>query len=309
MSIIIRKARLSDITQMQNLVREEVENGIILPRSDDEIATNIRSYCVLESTCSEGGNLTDEPNLRDEICIYQIQDEKNSLNINKKPDEILKNTDEKVLLNFNEILNTANDEITKMRGGFFQEDEILTSILDTLLDEISQTQNKLSKRQNNIQTPLNLAKNIGENRAQTASNFDKKDDKNCEKFSQNSDQNLSKNSSTNQISLDLQPTSQIVGYAALHIHSKDLAEVRSLIVSSYLRGRKMGRKIVEALIAEARFYGLKSIFTLTYRKAFFERLGFIEIPKSQLPQQKIWADCIKCKHFPVCNEIALILDL
>lgn len=299
MSIVIRKARLSDIAQMQNLVREEVENGIILPRSDDEIATNIRSYCVLESTCSEGENLTDEPNLRDEICIYQMQDEKNSLNIDKKPDGNSKNIDEKLLLNFNKILNASNDEIAKMRGEFFQEDENLTLILDTLLDEISKTQNKLLKRQNE----LNLAKNIGENRAQTASNFDKKDDKNCEKLSQNSDQNLSKNSSTNQ------PASQIVGYAALHIHSKDLAEVRSLIVSSHLRGRKMGRKIVEALIAEARFYGLKSIFTLTYRKAFFERLGFIEIPKSQLPQQKIWADCIKCKHFPVCNEIALILDL
>ena len=284
---------------MQNLVREEVENGIILPRSDDEIATNIRSYCVLESTCSEGENLTDESNLRDEICIYQMQDEKNSLNIDKKPDGNSKNIDEKLLLNFNKILNASNDEIAKMRGEFFQEDENLTLILDTLLDEISKTQNKLLKRQNE----LNLAKNIGENRAQTASNFDKKDDKNCEKFSQNSDQNLSKNLSTNQ------PASQIVGYAALHIHSKDLAEVRSLIVSSHLRGRKMGRKIVEALIAEARFYGLKSIFTLTYRKAFFERLGFIEIPKSQLPQQKIWADCIKCKHFPVCNEIALILDL
>lgn len=299
MSIVIRKARLSDIAQMQNLVREEVENGIILPRSDDEIATNIRSYCVLESTCSEGENLIDESNLRDEICIYQMQDEKNSLNIDKKPDGNSKNIDEKLLLNFNKILNASNDEIAKMRGEFFQEDENLTPILDTLLDEISKTQNKLLKRQNE----LNLAKNIGENRAQTASNFDKKDDKNCEKFSQNSDQNLSKNSSTNQ------PASQIVGYAALHIHSKDLAEVRSLIVSSHLRGRKMGRKIVEALIAEARFYGLKSIFTLTYRKAFFERLGFIEIPKSQLPQQKIWADCIKCKHFPVCNEIALILDL
>ena len=283
MSIVIRKARLSDIAQMQNLVREEVENGIILPRSDDEIATNIRSYCVLESTCSEGENLTDEPNLHDEICIYQMQDEKNSLNIGKKPDEI------------------SNNETVKIRVGFLKKDETLTSILD----EISQSQNKLLKRQNE----LNLAKNIGENRAQTASNFDKKDDKNCEKFSQNSDQNLSKNSSTNQIFPDLQPVSQIVGYAALHIHSKDLAEVRSLIVSSHLRGRKMGRKIVEALIVEARFYGLKSIFTLTYRKAFFQRLGFVEIPKSQLPQQKIWADCIKCKHFPVCNEIALILDL
>ena len=24
---------------------------------------------------------------------------------------------------------------------------------------------------------------------------------------------------------------------------------------------------------------------------------------------KIWADCIKCIHFPVCNEIALVYKL
>jgi len=31
-----------------------------------------------------------------------------------------------------------------------------------------------------------------------------------------------------------------------------------------------------------------------------------EIDKKDLSNQKIWADCIKCKHFPVCDEIALI---
>ena len=41
-----KKARLKDIASMQILVRPEIENGVILPRSDDEIATNIRSYTL-----------------------------------------------------------------------------------------------------------------------------------------------------------------------------------------------------------------------------------------------------------------------
>ena len=32
-------------------------------------------------------------------------------------------------------------------------------------------------------------------------------------------------------------------------------------------------------------------------------------PKESLPEHKIWADCIKCIHFPVCNEIALVYKL
>ena len=41
-----RKAYLSDIESMQNLIQPEVESGVILPRSNDEIATNIRSYML-----------------------------------------------------------------------------------------------------------------------------------------------------------------------------------------------------------------------------------------------------------------------
>ena len=42
------------------------------------------------------------------------------------------------------------------------------------------------------------------------------------------------------------------------------------------------------------------------KKEFFEKNGFVEIPKENIPEHKIWADCIKCKHFPICNEISLI---
>ena len=98
----------------------------------------------------------------------------------------------------------------------------------------------------------------------------------------------------------------IIGFGALHFHAFDLAEVRSLIVDKSYQGKGIGRGIVEALLEEGKNLGVKKIFTLTYVKGFFESLGFKEIPKESLPAHKIWADCIKCKHFPVCDEVALI---
>lgn len=102
---------------------------------------------------------------------------------------------------------------------------------------------------------------------------------------------------------------ELVGYAALHIFAKDLAEIRSLVVKDGLRGHGIGKKLIAKLIEEAKFYDIKKVFALTYQQTFFEKSGFKEIPKEQLPEQKIWADCIKCKHFPICNEIAVIYNL
>ena len=102
---------------------------------------------------------------------------------------------------------------------------------------------------------------------------------------------------------------KVIGYGALHIHTKTLAEIRSPIIEKNHRGLGVGRKIVKDLLKEAKSLKLKDVFTLTYEKEFFERLGFSEIPKESLPEQKIWADCIKCKHFPVCNEVSLIINL
>ena len=98
----------------------------------------------------------------------------------------------------------------------------------------------------------------------------------------------------------------LVGFGALHFHTDKLGEVRSLIVSPDIRGKGVGQNIVKGLIESARVFKAKQIFTLTYKKEFFEKLDFVEIPKENLPANKIWADCIKCKFFPVCDEIALI---
>jgi amino-acid N-acetyltransferase len=99
---------------------------------------------------------------------------------------------------------------------------------------------------------------------------------------------------------------EIVGFAALHIYSPEIAEVRSLIIREEYRGKGIGRLLVKKLEEEAKRLGLSKILTLTYRKEFFEKSGFVEIPKEEIPEHKIWADCIKCKHFPICNEISLI---
>ncbi len=46
----LTKATLADIPAMQQLVSEEVASGVILARSDDEIATNIRSYVLAKQS-------------------------------------------------------------------------------------------------------------------------------------------------------------------------------------------------------------------------------------------------------------------
>ncbi|WP_263831783.1 N-acetyltransferase [Sulfurospirillum oryzae] len=98
----------------------------------------------------------------------------------------------------------------------------------------------------------------------------------------------------------------IIGFGALHFHADDLAEIRSLVVKEGFRGKGVGKGIVQNLLIEGESLGVKKVFTLTYQKAFFESVGFTEISKEALPAHKIWADCIKCKHFPICDEIALI---
>ncbi|MFV0481577.1 MAG: N-acetyltransferase [Campylobacteraceae bacterium] len=102
---------------------------------------------------------------------------------------------------------------------------------------------------------------------------------------------------------------KLIGFGALHIHAPKLAEVRSLVVSRDFRGQRVGRGIVETLLDDAKKLEVKEVFTLTYEKEFFQKLKFSEIPKESLPIHKIWADCIKCKHFPICDEIALIVAI
>ncbi len=102
---------------------------------------------------------------------------------------------------------------------------------------------------------------------------------------------------------------KILAYGALHIHSPKLAEIRSLIVTEGHRNHSLGSKIVNKAIEEAKSLYLEEILVLTYSPQFFTRLGFEVTTKESIPDHKIWADCIKCIHFPVCNETSLMYRL
>ncbi len=98
----------------------------------------------------------------------------------------------------------------------------------------------------------------------------------------------------------------MLGFCALHIHSLTLAEIRSLIVIEEARNLGVASCLISNCEQEGQILGIKEILVLTYQRFLFEKLGFTEISKDKIPNQKIWADCILCKHFPQCDEIALI---
>ncbi|WP_457607646.1 N-acetyltransferase [Nitratifractor sp.] len=102
---------------------------------------------------------------------------------------------------------------------------------------------------------------------------------------------------------------ELLGYAALHIHSPRIAEIRSLIVAPVHRGRSVGKGLIESALREAKELGVDEVLALTYLPDFFRHMGFEEIPKESIPEHKIWADCIKCIHFPNCHETSLIYKI
>ncbi|MDD2697853.1 MAG: N-acetyltransferase [Arcobacteraceae bacterium] len=101
----------------------------------------------------------------------------------------------------------------------------------------------------------------------------------------------------------------IIGFVALHIHTDSLCEIRSLVVGSEFRKQGVGKELIQRAIEEAMHYNLKTVLVLTYQQKLFEKFGFEVIAKETIPETKIWLDCIKCKHFPICDEIALTLHI
>ncbi len=98
---------------------------------------------------------------------------------------------------------------------------------------------------------------------------------------------------------------RVLACAVLHVVWADLAEVKSLAVAEDKQKLGVGRQLVKACLKEAKGLGMPTIFCLTYKPAFFEKLGFTQVDKAGLPQ-KIWAECYRCPKFPNCDEVALI---
>jgi len=98
---------------------------------------------------------------------------------------------------------------------------------------------------------------------------------------------------------------RVVGCVALHVFWEDLAELKCLAVAEEAQRAGVGRKLVDACWAQARELEIASVFALTYAVGFFERCGYAQMDKADLPH-KIWNECVRCPLFPNCTEVALI---
>ena len=98
---------------------------------------------------------------------------------------------------------------------------------------------------------------------------------------------------------------ELLGCGALHFYSPTLAEIRSLAVREQAKTHGVGRKLVEALVAEAVNYQLDAVFAFTYVVEFFRKVGFQPIERGALPL-KAWKDCLRCPKFQSCDEVAVL---
>jgi N-acetylglutamate synthase-like GNAT family acetyltransferase len=67
---------------------------------------------------------------------------------------------------------------------------------------------------------------------------------------------------------------RIVGFAALEVYSKKLAELRSLAVAPGYQGLGLGRRLVEACVGRAREKNVLEVMAITSSDEFFLACGF-----------------------------------
>ena len=101
---------------------------------------------------------------------------------------------------------------------------------------------------------------------------------------------------------------EVVACVALHISWADLAEIKSLAVTEDQQDKGLGGMLVNACLNEAKILGIPTIFCLTYKPGFFEKYGFKQVDKMELPK-KVWSECFRCPKFPDCDEVALVYNI
>lgn len=97
----------------------------------------------------------------------------------------------------------------------------------------------------------------------------------------------------------------VIACVALHINWSDLAEIRTLAVSEAKRKQGLGSLLIKSCLDEAKELGIPTVFCLTYKPIVFEKNGFVQLDKMELPR-KIWSECFRCPKFPDCDEVALV---
>jgi amino-acid N-acetyltransferase len=101
---------------------------------------------------------------------------------------------------------------------------------------------------------------------------------------------------------------ELIGCCALHTMWEHMAEIKSLAVHKKYQKQDLGKEVVEMCQKEAVELNVKTLFALTFVPEFFEKLGYVRGKKEDMPH-KIWSECIKCPHFPDCDEVLVVKHL
>ena len=101
---------------------------------------------------------------------------------------------------------------------------------------------------------------------------------------------------------------RVVACAELAPLSRDVSEVRSLVVNRGARSVGVGREMLDELVDRATAAGFEKLCAFTHAPAYFVHLGFSIVPHVWLPE-KIVTDCHACPYFRRCGQYAVLREL
>ena len=101
---------------------------------------------------------------------------------------------------------------------------------------------------------------------------------------------------------------RVIGCADLAPLSRQVAEVRSLVVADGTRSCRIGQRLVSELERRALASSFESLTAFTHTPGYFVQLGFSIVPHTWVPE-KIEADCRTCTQFRTCGQYAVMLPL
>jgi amino-acid N-acetyltransferase len=101
---------------------------------------------------------------------------------------------------------------------------------------------------------------------------------------------------------------RVVGCGELAPLNSDVSEIRSLVVSSDVRGLGLGAELIERLVDRAMFCGFEKVCAFTHLPSYFVHHGFSIVPHVWLPE-KIVTDCHNCPQFRRCGQYAVVRTL
>ena len=97
---------------------------------------------------------------------------------------------------------------------------------------------------------------------------------------------------------------RILGCGALHLYGPHLAEVRSIAVFPYVKGKGAGRLLIDALLEQANRQEVSCVCLFTRIPSFFARMGFTVAVREDIPDM-LYKDCLRCPRLHNCDEVAM----